>query len=90
VGSLYSHGLYNGDPHPGNYLFTPGRIAILDHGCTREFEPAFVGRIELTFPGEFLLLLRIRLGLMAVLSRMGARANWYRLETGFIESRERG
>jgi hypothetical protein len=35
-------------------------------------------------PGEFLFLLRIRFGLMSVLSRLGARANWYRLEKKYV------
>ena len=39
VGTLYRHGLFNADPHPGNLLFsTEGRVTILDHGCVREFE----------------------------------------------------
>lgn len=43
---LFKHGLYNCDPHPGNYVFLPdGRIAVVDFGCTREFEPGFVGRL---------------------------------------------
>jgi predicted unusual protein kinase regulating ubiquinone biosynthesis (AarF/ABC1/UbiB family) len=46
LGTLFRHGLYNCDPHPGNYLFLPGgRIALLDHGCARDFEPAFVARL---------------------------------------------
>jgi predicted unusual protein kinase regulating ubiquinone biosynthesis (AarF/ABC1/UbiB family) len=50
VGALFRHRLYNCDPHPGNYLFQPeGTVAMLDYGCTREFEPAFVRRLaELT------------------------------------------
>jgi hypothetical protein len=36
--------------------------------------------MQLRLPGEFLFLLRIRFGLMSVLARLGARANWYRLE----------
>lgn len=36
------------------------------------------------FPGEFLFLFRIRFGLMSVLSRIGARANWYRLEKRYV------
>jgi predicted unusual protein kinase regulating ubiquinone biosynthesis (AarF/ABC1/UbiB family) len=153
VGTLYRHGLYNCDPHPGNYLFLDdGRIAMLDYGCTREFDRSFVARIaaltravqlddrvaleasfrelglvgrryefetarslmrsfygpmlrdewcsmsqgdarpladllrskrELTtlpLPGEFLFLFRIRFGLMSVLARLGARANWFQLE----------
>jgi predicted unusual protein kinase regulating ubiquinone biosynthesis (AarF/ABC1/UbiB family) len=159
VGSIFTHGLYNCDPHPGNYLFPPdGRIAVLDYGCTREFPPTFVEKLarltravhdddrdalersfvelgmvrrgrrydfdtarslvrafhgpmlrdeeqaielgaamglrevyegkrellRLSLPGEFLFLLRIRFGLMGVLARLGARANWRRLEAGFI------
>jgi predicted unusual protein kinase regulating ubiquinone biosynthesis (AarF/ABC1/UbiB family) len=39
VGTLYRHGLFNADPHPGNLLFSPeGRVTILDHGCVREFD----------------------------------------------------
>jgi len=39
VGSLYRHGLFNADPHPGNLLFqSDGRVVVLDHGCVREFE----------------------------------------------------
>lgn len=160
VGSLFRHGLYNCDPHPGNYLFKPdGRLAMLDYGCTRAFEPPFVAALahltravhsdapeelhraclevglvtegrrydaptarkllrsfygpmlrdthqavdlgeassmadmmkskrelmRLTLPGELLFLFRIRFGLMSVLARMGARANWYRLERSIIE-----
>jgi predicted unusual protein kinase regulating ubiquinone biosynthesis (AarF/ABC1/UbiB family) len=44
VAPLFQHGLYNCDPHPGNYLFTAdGRVAVVDFGCAREFEPSFVG-----------------------------------------------
>lgn len=43
VGTLFQHGLYNWDPHPGNYIVQrDGRLAMLDHGSTREFERAFV------------------------------------------------
>ena len=46
LGSLFRHCMYNCDPHPGNYLFTEnGRIAMLDHGCTRQFEPSFVASL---------------------------------------------
>lgn len=40
--------------------------------------------MKLTLPGEFLFLFRIRFGLMSVLARLGARANWYRLEQACI------
>jgi predicted unusual protein kinase regulating ubiquinone biosynthesis (AarF/ABC1/UbiB family) len=37
--TLFHHGIYNGDPHPGNYIFTPDhRVAFLDFGCVREFD----------------------------------------------------
>ncbi|MCP4675928.1 MAG: AarF/ABC1/UbiB kinase family protein [Deltaproteobacteria bacterium] len=46
LGSLFRHQLYNCDPHPGNYLFLEGgHIAMLDHGCTRQFETKFVSRL---------------------------------------------
>jgi predicted unusual protein kinase regulating ubiquinone biosynthesis (AarF/ABC1/UbiB family) len=38
VGTLLKHGLFDADPHPGNYLFLPnGRLAVLDYGCVRNF-----------------------------------------------------
>jgi predicted unusual protein kinase regulating ubiquinone biosynthesis (AarF/ABC1/UbiB family) len=36
--------------------------------------------MKLALPGEFLFLFRIRFGLWAVLARLGARADWHRLE----------
>lgn len=46
VAPLFKQGLYNCDPHPGNYLFTEdGRVAFVDFGSAREFEPGFVGRL---------------------------------------------
>jgi predicted unusual protein kinase regulating ubiquinone biosynthesis (AarF/ABC1/UbiB family) len=161
VGSVFRHGLYNWDPHPGNYVFqADGRIAMLDYGSTREFDRAFVQRLarltealhlgtkdalhdallglgmiregenydfdsaqvlvrsfygpmlqdevvaigqgatlslrtvfegkrellKLHLPRELLFVLRIRLGLMSVLARLGARANWYQLERTFAET----
>ena len=36
--SLFRHGLFNGDPHPGNYLFMPdGRITFIDFGCVQRY-----------------------------------------------------
>lgn len=38
-GSFHRHGLFNADPHPGNYLFLPdGRVAFLDFGCVQTFD----------------------------------------------------
>ncbi len=37
-GNIYRHGLFNGDPHPGNYLLTnDGCVAFVDYGCVSEF-----------------------------------------------------
>ncbi|MDP9238972.1 MAG: AarF/ABC1/UbiB kinase family protein [Chloroflexota bacterium] len=37
-GSIYRHHLFNGDPHPGNYILLPdGAIAFVDYGCVAEF-----------------------------------------------------
>lgn len=41
--SLYRHGIFNGDPHPGNYLFRDdGRVTFLDFGCIRRFDAALI------------------------------------------------
>lgn len=46
LGSLYRHGLFNADPHPGNLLFdAQSRLVVLDHGCVREFDPTTVGAL---------------------------------------------
>jgi predicted unusual protein kinase regulating ubiquinone biosynthesis (AarF/ABC1/UbiB family) len=153
VGTLYRHGLFNADPHPGNLLFSPeGRVTILDHGCVREFDRDTVaglvrlscavraddedqvqaalsaigmpkpavdfevtrgllrgffdplltpGRhavpadravamgetvklkrklMRMRLPGKLMFLFRIRFGLYAVLSRIGAEVDWASLE----------
>ena len=47
VGTLYRHGLFNADPHPGNVLFAAdGSVTILDHGCVREFSPEVVAAMK--------------------------------------------
>jgi predicted unusual protein kinase regulating ubiquinone biosynthesis (AarF/ABC1/UbiB family) len=36
--SFYRHRAFNGDPHPGNYLFRPGgRVTFLDFGLVKHF-----------------------------------------------------
>jgi predicted unusual protein kinase regulating ubiquinone biosynthesis (AarF/ABC1/UbiB family) len=38
--SLYGLHAFNGDPHPGNYLFEPGgRVTFLDFGLVKHFGP---------------------------------------------------
>lgn len=40
---FYKYGVIHGDPHPGNYLYTPDKkLALLDFGCVRVFKPSFV------------------------------------------------
>ncbi|MEZ5322615.1 MAG: AarF/ABC1/UbiB kinase family protein [Microthrixaceae bacterium] len=46
-GGIYRLGIFNGDPHPGNYLFEPGgRITFLDYGLCKVFSPEEVRRFE--------------------------------------------
>ncbi|MGZ6978822.1 MAG: ABC1 kinase family protein [Acidimicrobiia bacterium] len=46
-GSLYRLQLFNGDPHPGNYLFQPGgRVTFLDFGLVTPFGDAQVSAIR--------------------------------------------
>jgi hypothetical protein len=94
VGSLLRWNILSGDPHPGNYLrYADGRIAIVDHGCTRVLQSegdrrAAVVRVfdapdrgsayraTTALGSEALLLLRLRVGLEAVLARLGTTASW--------------
>ncbi|MEM9565794.1 MAG: AarF/ABC1/UbiB kinase family protein [Actinomycetota bacterium] len=40
-GAIYQLHIFNGDPHPGNYLFRPGgQVTFLDFGLVKQFEPA--------------------------------------------------
>ena len=36
-GSIARYGVFNGDPHPGNYLFKDGQVVFLDFGCVKYF-----------------------------------------------------
>jgi len=39
-GGIYRVGTFNGDPHPGNYLFrADGSVVFLDYGLCKEFAP---------------------------------------------------
>src|SRR5262249_32978191 len=40
--SIFRHGLFNADPHPGNYLFQGERVVFLDFGCVKRFERTFM------------------------------------------------
>jgi predicted unusual protein kinase regulating ubiquinone biosynthesis (AarF/ABC1/UbiB family) len=57
-GGLLGHGLFNADPHPGNYIFiagedgggesegTAGAAWFLDFGCTRALSPENLRRVR--------------------------------------------
>lgn len=39
--SIYRHGVFHADPHPGNYVFhDDGTVTILDFGCVNRFDAA--------------------------------------------------
>jgi predicted unusual protein kinase regulating ubiquinone biosynthesis (AarF/ABC1/UbiB family) len=38
-GSVHRYGLFNGDPHPGNYLFQDGTITFIDFGLVKRWSP---------------------------------------------------
>jgi predicted unusual protein kinase regulating ubiquinone biosynthesis (AarF/ABC1/UbiB family) len=45
--SLYRLHAFNGDPHPGNYLFSGnGVVTFLDFGLVKRYDPAEVGLFE--------------------------------------------
>ena len=45
--SLYRLHAFNGDPHPGNYLFHGrGRVTFLDYGLTKRFTPQDLSPLE--------------------------------------------
>jgi predicted unusual protein kinase regulating ubiquinone biosynthesis (AarF/ABC1/UbiB family) len=45
--NLVLHGLFNADPHPGNYLFHPdGSVTFLDFGCVKRFTPQQVVNMD--------------------------------------------
>ena len=45
--SLHGHGLFNADPHPGNYLFRPdGTVTFLDFGSVKRFKAERVSEMS--------------------------------------------
>lgn len=55
--SILGHGMFNADPHPGNFLFMPdGRVVFLDFGCVQYYEDetraAFTRLIEAIVEGR--------------------------------------
>jgi predicted unusual protein kinase regulating ubiquinone biosynthesis (AarF/ABC1/UbiB family) len=45
--SLHRHGIFNADPHPGNYLFhEDGTVSFLDFGCVKRFSKERVSEMS--------------------------------------------
>ncbi|HZQ28847.1 MAG TPA: AarF/UbiB family protein, partial [Acidimicrobiales bacterium] len=45
--SIYRMNAFNGDPHPGNYLFQPGgRVTFLDFGLVKHFTPGEIDEFK--------------------------------------------
>ena len=60
----------------------------MDLGAAMDMREVMDMKLKLakfSLPGEFLFLFRIRFGLMSVLARLGAEANWYRLEKRYVQ-----
>jgi predicted unusual protein kinase regulating ubiquinone biosynthesis (AarF/ABC1/UbiB family) len=48
--SMFCHLVYNGDPHPGNYLFhEDGAVTFIDFGCVKRFAPQSMDDIKTFF-----------------------------------------
>ena len=46
-GGIYRLGAFNGDPHPGNYVFNPGgQVTFLDYGLCKVFTPHEIAEFE--------------------------------------------
>ena len=49
--SIYELHAFNGDPHPGNYLFRPGgRVTFLDFGLVKRYRPEEVDAVRVVDP----------------------------------------
>lgn len=45
--SVFKHGIYNTDPHPGNYLFNEASVSFLDFGSIKRIDPDFLKHWQL-------------------------------------------
>ncbi len=55
--SIYRHGIFHADPHPGNYIFhEDGAVTVLDFGCVNRFDDetlaGFVAVAEAAVDGD--------------------------------------
>jgi predicted unusual protein kinase regulating ubiquinone biosynthesis (AarF/ABC1/UbiB family) len=42
--NIFRHGIFNADPHPGNYVFqATGEVTFLDFGCVKQFDAERMG-----------------------------------------------
>jgi len=46
--SLFQHGYFHADPHPGNLLFAEGELVVLDFGCVKRFTPPYLASVRAT------------------------------------------
>jgi hypothetical protein len=68
-GSLYRHGLFNADPHPGNYLFhTDGTVTFIDFGCVQRFPAERLSSMSALLDAT---LARSPCGVASALTRLG-------------------
>ncbi|MCB0218427.1 MAG: AarF/ABC1/UbiB kinase family protein [Chrysiogenetes bacterium] len=45
--SMHIHHVFNGDPHPGNYIFNEdGGITFIDFGCIKYFDDGFIHKLQ--------------------------------------------
>lgn len=45
--SMHIHHVFNGDPHPGNYIFhEDGGITFIDFGCIKYFDDGFIHKLQ--------------------------------------------
>ncbi len=49
--SIFSHKLFSGDPHPGNFLFLPDQVAFIDFGNVKRWEGNACGGIRSVMDG---------------------------------------
>lgn len=76
-GSFHRHGVFNADPHPGNYVFLEGgRVGFLDFGCVQPFDlevpRAFQRLVVRLWAGD---VAAVRDGLPAALGYPGAASD---------------
>jgi predicted unusual protein kinase regulating ubiquinone biosynthesis (AarF/ABC1/UbiB family) len=69
-GSIWHHGAFNGDPHPGNYRFHPkkGKVTFLDFGLVKRWAP---GELESLSPILDSILRQDPPGLVRALAKAG-------------------